>query len=105
MTSLEEGKVWAQALNKTSFRVLVWSFNEESTLKAGVKNVYMLKKLKLKTTGQPSQSFIMYLYVKTNGTAPIKRNRQKSKIKQEVPRQSSSVSTRSMSKQIPQTEL
>ena len=50
-------------LNKTNFKVLVWSATEEQSAKFGLKNVEMVHRLSV-TTAIAGEGFSLYFYVK-----------------------------------------
>ena len=54
-------RIWV-VLNNTDFKVLVWYWPEKETMKFGLKNVKMVKKMRMKTTGK--ESYNAYIYVK-----------------------------------------
>lgn len=60
------GKKWlqeiAKVLNRTNFKILVWYFNESSTLKLGVKCIKLIDQVAMRSTG--GETFTAYIYAK-----------------------------------------
>ena len=49
-------------LNNTNFKVLAWYWGPKESEKFGLKNVKMVEKVKMNTTGK--ESFKAYIYLK-----------------------------------------
>jgi len=50
-------------LNNTNYKVLAWYFNEEKTRSCGLKDIILIHKLPILSTG--GEKFTVYIYVKT----------------------------------------
>lgn len=53
----------AKALNRTNFKILAWYINPKDTEECGVRNVKLLFKKPMNSTG--SERFSVYVYYKT----------------------------------------